>query len=104
MTNEDVILTPTALTASLADGSGDTRIRVADITGTAVVQGDAWTPSEVRISIAGGEHTVRFSPGDAEGRRPSPRCWLAPAGATPRAPSRWREGRVSPASISWPST
>lgn len=67
MTNEDVILTPTALTASLAGGSGDTRIRVADITGTAVVQGDAWTPSEVRISIAGGEHTVRFSPGDAEG-------------------------------------
>lgn len=67
MTNEDVILTPTALTASLAGGSGDTRIHVADITGTAVVQGDAWTPSEVRISIAGGEHKVRFSPGDAEG-------------------------------------
>ncbi len=67
MTHEDVILTPTALTASLAGNSGDTRIPVAAITGTAVVEGDAWTPYALRITTEDGERTVRFSPGDAEG-------------------------------------
>lgn len=67
MTNEEVVLTPTALTASLTGNSGATRIPVAAVTGTAVVEGDAWAPSELRISTADGEHTVSFSPGDAEG-------------------------------------
>lgn len=67
VTNEEVILTPTALSASLAGNSADTRLALSEITGTAQVPGDAWTPGALRIDTNAGARTVLFAPGDAEG-------------------------------------
>lgn len=67
VTNEEVILTPTALSASLAGDSADTRVALSEITGTTQIPGDAWTPGALRIDTNAGTHTVLFAPGDAEG-------------------------------------
>lgn len=67
VTASEVVVTPTALAASLRASSSDTVVELASVSGVSVHHGDAWSIGRVELSTDDGAVSVEFSPGDAEG-------------------------------------
>ena len=67
VTDSEVVVTPTALTASLRGSSADRVIALSDITGTEVTPGDQWSPATLELLLGGGSVTLHFLPTDADG-------------------------------------
>lgn len=67
VTASEVVVTPTALAASLSASSSDTVVELAAITGVSIHHGDAWSASSVELSTSRGTEVIQFSPGDTEG-------------------------------------
>jgi len=68
-TNEQLIVTPTPLAASLNGSGADRTVAVADVTDVTVREGDAWRPAAVVIEAGEVATTISFAPGDSEGPR-----------------------------------
>lgn len=67
VTASEVVVTPTALAASLRASSSDTVVQLASITGVTVHPGDAWAEGRVELLTAGASEVIEFGPGDSEG-------------------------------------
>lgn len=67
VTSEEIILTPTALAASLRGDASERRIALAEITGVEPIPGDAWAAGHLQVSTNDGVHVIEFSPGDTQG-------------------------------------
>ena len=67
VTNDALVLTPTALAASLSGTTSSREVAIGDITDTTSVPGDAWTRTRVDVQTGAGALAVWFAPGDTEG-------------------------------------
>lgn len=67
VTASEVVITPTALAASLSSSSSDTVVELSAIKKVSVHSGDAWAVGRVELVTAGGTEVIEFSPGDSEG-------------------------------------
>ena len=67
VTSEEIILTPTALAASLRGDATERRISLAEITSVEPVPGDAWAAGSLQVTTNDDVHTIEFSPGDTRG-------------------------------------
>lgn len=67
VSNTAVIVSPTALAASLRGDSAPRTVDIDQVEGATSTSGDAWSPSRVEIATTAGPVVVEFPPGDTAG-------------------------------------
>ena len=67
VSSEELIASPTDLTASLRGDARPRSIALADITDVQPDSGDAWDPGYLLVTAGNTTHAIAFSPGDTQG-------------------------------------